>query len=117
MPGLKSKSSSYREFYIFQETRLTMLALFLCVPLVMSTDVHHYCIHMADGVYVISGNCHQFIECSNGLTFILTCPPGSVFNTNINNCDRQENVPQCENSGMSIKTTTTTTTQQPTTRG
>ncbi|XP_026726565.1 proline-rich extensin-like protein EPR1 [Trichoplusia ni] len=48
------------------------------------------------GSYAINdGDCSRFIMCQEGLSTIMTCPLGLVFNDQTQVCDWPANVPQC----------------------
>ncbi|KAJ0181068.1 hypothetical protein K1T71_003153 [Dendrolimus kikuchii] len=42
-----------------------------------------------------NGDCSKYIVCQDGIANIMTCPPGLVFNKNIDDCDWPINVPSC----------------------
>lgn len=41
-----------------------------------------------------SSDCTQFQRCANGITYVFSCGPGTVFNPNLRVCDYPYNVPQ-----------------------
>ncbi|GAB1869312.1 Neurotrypsin [Camponotus japonicus] len=41
-------------------------------------------------------DCTKFIQCANGVTYIMDCGPGTVFNPTIGVCDWPRNVKGCE---------------------
>ncbi|XP_076175062.1 uncharacterized protein LOC143150566 isoform X2 [Ptiloglossa arizonensis] len=51
--------------------------------------------------------CKQFLQCANGVTYIMDCGPGTAFNPSISVCDWPYNVPGCS------EETPTTTTPRP----
>lgn len=50
------------------------------------------------GLYKHPTDCKKFLNCANGRTFIQDCAPGTLFNSNLGNCDFPSNV-KCETSG------------------
>lgn len=53
------------------------------------------------GSYAINdGDCSRFIMCQEGLSTIMTCPLGLVFNDQTQACDWPANVPQCHPAGI-----------------
>ncbi|XP_076389775.1 uncharacterized protein LOC100879380 isoform X4 [Megachile rotundata] len=47
--------------------------------------------------------CKKFLQCANGITYIMDCGPGTAFNPSISVCDWPYNVPGCsENKATTI---------------
>jgi hypothetical protein len=44
------------------------------------------------------GCCNQYYQCYGSGPYLLNCPPGYVWNTDINACDLSSNVRDCQNS-------------------
>jgi len=40
--------------------------------------------------------CKKFLQCANGVTYIMDCGPGTVFNPTFSVCDWPRNVKGCE---------------------
>ena len=60
-------------------------------------------------------DCSKFQRCANGITYIFSCGPGTVFNPNLRVCDYPYNVPQpCTVSGGSATAATAASTAAPT---
>ena len=64
-----------------------------------------------------SSDCTQFQRCANGITYVFSCGPGTVFNPTLKVCDWPYNVPTpCAVGGSSSTcTTVATVTVAPTT--
>ena len=60
-----------------------------------SEDRNTICANNGNGFYKYPGNCEKFIQCHHGRTYPKTCAPGTVFNSNTNQCDWPTNVPEC----------------------
>ncbi|KAK0058057.1 Chitin binding domain containng protein [Biomphalaria pfeifferi] len=52
--------------------------------------------NLSDGIHEAPGNCHEFIECAGGQTFIMQCGAGTVFNKVTKNCDYPARVAGCQ---------------------
>jgi chitinase len=61
-------------------------------PTVDPTD---FCSNSASGLYKYPGNCEKYIQCHNGRSYVQSCSPGTVFNSNNNQCDWPANVLEC----------------------
>ncbi len=50
--------------------------------------------------------CTHFVQCSGGMTFEKTCPPGTVYNSDVRvaRCDHIRNVPSCQEAWVSSQT-------------
>ena len=46
-------------------------------------------------LYRHPANCHQYLQCSNGYEYIMSCNDGLVFNEPMQYCDWDYNVPEC----------------------
>lgn len=66
---------------------------FLLMGLAIYFSIAFVC--LKDGIYPHPSDCHKYIECSNGIAYELTCPPGLAFNPYILCCDWENNV-NCE---------------------
>ncbi|KYM96046.1 Chondroitin proteoglycan-2 [Cyphomyrmex costatus] len=50
------------------------------------------------GLLPYHGNCTKFVQCAHGITYIMSCGLGTVFNPTIGVCDWPHNVRGCEGS-------------------
>ena len=50
------------------------------------------CRILHNGLTKDPSSCAYFLRCSNGKTFRLKCPDGTLFNSNLGVCDHQKNV-------------------------
>ena len=68
-------------------------------PPTADLNLHDFCTDKSDGIHKDPLDCDHFIDCANGKTFVFHCPPGTVFNHAIENCDIPRNVPSCGKGG------------------
>ncbi|CDW58714.1 TIL and CBM 14 domain containing protein [Trichuris trichiura] len=63
-----------------------------------SADLVGFCGSRKDGLYSIAKDCRRFVQCSDHMVHVRTCPDGWVFNMNPQDprCDLPRNVPACQ---------------------
>lgn len=66
-----------------------------------------FCSDKAAGLYAnpCDSTCTTFLQCSNGITYQMSCASGTVFNPSISNCDWPSNY-ACSGSGGPTPTPT-----------
>ncbi|XP_014601015.1 PREDICTED: uncharacterized protein LOC106785245 isoform X2 [Polistes canadensis] len=52
-------------------------------------------------------NCRKFLQCANGITYVMDCGPGTAFNPLISVCDWPYKVPACKEENKLKQVTTT----------
>ncbi|XP_043505908.1 uncharacterized protein LOC122526519 isoform X4 [Polistes fuscatus] len=52
-------------------------------------------------------NCRKFLQCANGITYVMDCGPGTAFNPLISVCDWPHKVPACKEENKLKQVTTT----------
>ncbi|XP_046753306.1 uncharacterized protein LOC124403977 isoform X4 [Diprion similis] len=67
------------------------------------TNQHPSCPPSFTGLLPHPTDCAKFLQCANGVTFIMDCGPGTVFNPAISVCDWPYNVKGCEDA-LKLKT-------------
>ncbi|XP_046476241.1 uncharacterized protein [Neodiprion pinetum] len=60
------------------------------------TNQHPSCPPSFTGLLPHPIDCTKFLQCANGVTFIMDCGPGTVFNPTVSVCDWPYNVKGCE---------------------
>ncbi|XP_015519041.1 uncharacterized protein LOC107223760 isoform X6 [Neodiprion lecontei] len=60
------------------------------------TNQHPSCPLSFTGLLPHPIDCTKFLQCANGVTFIMDCGPGTVFNPTVSVCDWPYNVKGCE---------------------
>uniref|UniRef100_A0A0L8GIQ9 Uncharacterized protein n=1 Tax=Octopus bimaculoides TaxID=37653 RepID=A0A0L8GIQ9_OCTBM len=58
-------------------------------------DTVGFCVGKPDKLYAVPQQCDFFYQCNAGNTYLMKCPPGTVFNPQISICDHAFNVPGC----------------------
>ncbi|XP_046614568.1 uncharacterized protein LOC124302404 isoform X6 [Neodiprion virginianus] len=61
-----------------------------------ATNQHPSCPPSFTGLLPHPIDCTKFLQCANGVTFIMDCGPGTVFNPTVSVCDWPYNVKGCE---------------------
>ncbi|XP_015191628.1 PREDICTED: uncharacterized protein LOC107074585 isoform X3 [Polistes dominula] len=62
-------------------------------------------------------NCRKFLQCANGITYVMDCGPGTAFNPLISVCDWPHKVPACKEEKKFKQVTTTSRPWPPYSRG
>ncbi|XP_011309763.1 uncharacterized protein teq isoform X2 [Fopius arisanus] len=65
-------------------------------------NVQPKCPEQLSGLLVHPNDCRKFLLCSNGMTHIMICAPGTVFNPTMSTCDIPANVLGCEGETAAI---------------
>ncbi|XP_023248280.1 uncharacterized protein LOC106641736 [Copidosoma floridanum] len=47
------------------------------------------------GLMALPSDCTKYVQCANGLAYVMDCGPGTAFNPSSNVCDWPHNVPGC----------------------
>ena len=58
----------------------------------------------------IAGECDKFLRCSNGVFFVFTCAPGTLFDYKRKLCDYPQNVACLQGNQSTVQTTASTPT-------
>ena len=45
-----------------------------------------FCHDMPDGLYWYPDDCEKYYECGSGITYIKSCPPGTLYDSSVKNC-------------------------------
>ncbi|KAK2582941.1 hypothetical protein KPH14_009002 [Odynerus spinipes] len=61
----------------------------------------------ATGLFPHPETCKKFLQCANGMTYVMDCGPGTAFNPLVSVCDWPYNVPACKEE-KTVKQVTTT---------
>ncbi|XP_016300450.1 acidic mammalian chitinase-like [Sinocyclocheilus anshuiensis] len=75
------KTTTTASTAVFQSTR----------PHVVPTAPSEFCLGKPDGLYVNTHDLTTFIQCSNGRTFVKSCPTNTVYNPDCLCCDWPKN--------------------------
>uniref|UniRef100_A0A673I0D0 chitinase n=1 Tax=Sinocyclocheilus rhinocerous TaxID=307959 RepID=A0A673I0D0_9TELE len=75
------KTTTTASTAVFQSTR----------PHVVPTAPSEFCLGKPDGLYVNTHDSTTFIQCSNGRTFVKSCPTNTVYNPDCLCCDWPKN--------------------------
>ncbi|XP_063985117.1 uncharacterized protein LOC135166617 isoform X2 [Diachasmimorpha longicaudata] len=59
-------------------------------------NVQPKCPEQLSGLLAYPSDCRKFLLCSNGITHVMICGPGTVFSPTKSTCDYPANVPGCE---------------------
>jgi hypothetical protein len=85
---------------------------FICVLIIHSVFLKAYTSECApkDDYSGIADECDKFLRCSNGVFFVFTCAPGTLFDYKRKLCDYPQNVACLQGNKSTVQTTTSTTT-------
>ncbi|KFD67724.1 hypothetical protein M514_07463 [Trichuris suis] len=72
-----------------------------------SADLVGFCSSRKDGLYSIAKDCRRFVQCSDHIVHVRTCPDGWVFNKDPHDphCDLPRNVPSCQRADVQEEVT------------
>ena len=54
--------------------------------------ISDFCADKSDGLYWYPYDCAKYYNCGSFITYIYTCAPGTLFDSDIKNCDWKYNV-------------------------